>query len=109
MNSTVEPSKTKTSNRILSKIDIQVFISFLLIIIGTTSFIIIANKVSEGTTKHFDNWALELFRQTNNPVQSIGAEWVTSSVRDVTALGSGTYNCYFHSCRIRISSISKKI
>ncbi len=90
MNSTVETSNSNSTKKNFLRINTQVFISLLLIIIGTTSFIIIANKVSSGSTKNFDNWALELFRQTNNPVQSIGNDLVTSAVRDITALGSGT-------------------
>ena len=90
METSAEKSNVKTSNKFFTKIDLQVFISILIIIIGTTSFIIIANKVSAGATKNFDKWALELFRQTNNPVQSIGNDLVTSAVRDITALGSGT-------------------
>jgi undecaprenyl-diphosphatase len=89
MNTTIKSSSKKIAFKLLSKIDFKVFISILIIIIGTTFFIILANNVSAGNTKSFDHWAMEVFRQPDNPTQSIGNELVTSSVRDITALGSG--------------------
>ena len=80
---------SEKSNKPLSKIDAKVLMSITIIIIGVVTFTIIAINVSAGNTKSFDMWALKFFRQTNNPVQSIGNELVTSSVRDITALGSG--------------------
>ncbi len=80
---------TSTLKAMVKK-EFKVFASAFAIIFCALIFIQIADEVFEGATKNFDKWAMNIFREENNPAEPIGAEWVTNSVRDITALGSGT-------------------
>jgi undecaprenyl-diphosphatase len=75
----------------ISKTEIKVLFWFFIIIIGTLIFILIANEVSEGETRHFDLMILESLRNPDNLHQTKGPEWVEMAMNDITALGGGTF------------------
>ena len=54
---------------------------------GVWGFIELADEVKEGSTQHFDDWALRALRKKDNPAEGIGPPWVGEMARDVTALG----------------------
>ena len=73
-----------------SKTEMKVLLWIFIILIGTLCFILIANEVSEGETKHFDLMILESLRVQGNLHRPIGPEWVELAMRDITSLGGGT-------------------
>ncbi len=73
-----------------NKVEIKVLLWIFIIVIGTLIFILIANKVNEGKTKHFDLMILKSLRVQDNLHQPAGPEWVELAMRDITSLGGGT-------------------
>lgn len=67
-----------------------VLMALLLIVLATWAFVAIADRVSEGRTQSFDDWALRVFRQTEDPAVPIGPDWTREMGRDLTALGGLT-------------------
>lgn len=68
------------------------FVAFI-VVGGVWAFVGIAEEVTEGDTKHFDEWAVRALRMPNPngipgaPQVPIGPEWVREVGRDMTALG----------------------
>jgi len=63
----------------------------LLLVVGLLLvFGLIANEMSEGETRAFDNAVLLAMRSPTNHSDPIGPRWFEDSVRDVTSLGSNT-------------------
>src|SRR3954465_15099885 len=68
------------------------FVAFI-VVAGIWAFVGIAEEVTEGDTKHFDEWAVRALRMPNPnglpgaPQVPIGPEWVREVGRDMTALG----------------------
>lgn len=72
------------------KIEFKVLLWVLILLIATLSFILIANEVHEGETRHFDLMILESLRQKNDFHKPVGPGWVELMMKDITALGGGT-------------------
>lgn len=59
----------------------------LMIVLAILTFVTIADKVFEGKTQPFDEWAVRAFRRADDPARPIGARWTMEVGRDLTALG----------------------
>lgn len=70
--------------------EIKLLLIFLSVVVGLLIFISIANEVAEGETQNFDNSILKSIREPDNTSQPIFPSWVTTMMRDITSLGSGT-------------------
>ncbi len=55
---------------------------------GIFGFVKLADEVSEGDSKKFDELILLAMREPDNLADPIGPEWVEEMARDITALGS---------------------
>lgn len=83
----------KGFNKVIQKAgltEIKLLLSFLAIVAGLLIFISIANEVVEGETQHFDNYILKSLREPNDVSQPTFPDWVTTAMKDITSLGSGT-------------------
>ncbi len=56
-------------------------------------FIELAEEVTSGDTRHFDNLVLTALRDPADPSLPIGPLWLVDAARDVTALGSTSVLC----------------
>jgi undecaprenyl-diphosphatase len=54
----------------------------------TLTFGIVANEMSAGNTRSFDNAIVLAMRDASNPSDPLGPMWFESTVRDITSLGS---------------------
>jgi undecaprenyl-diphosphatase len=54
-------------------------------------FIEIAEEVFEGDTEAFDHWTLRVLRDSANPLDPIGPEWLEEIGRDATAAGGSLW------------------
>jgi undecaprenyl-diphosphatase len=64
-----------------------VLIVALLVVATTWGFVALAGEVKEGDTQKFDNWAVRVLRQPNDPATPVGPKWLPEVGRDLTALG----------------------
>lgn len=67
--------------------ELSVLIGLLLVAGSVWAFVVLADKVNEGSTLDFDNWALRSLRRADDPSQPIGPPWMHEIGRDLTALG----------------------
>lgn len=68
-------------------LEIKILLGVLIVVGGTWGFIELADKVKDGDTQRFDDWAIRALRHANNPAVPIGPEWMHEIGRDLTALG----------------------
>jgi undecaprenyl-diphosphatase len=54
---------------------------------ATLGFIKLADEVLEGETQSFDQWAVQVLREPQDPADPIGPRWMEEVGRDATALG----------------------
>jgi undecaprenyl-diphosphatase len=64
-----------------------VLVSLLGMVLAVLAFVALADKVMEGKTLRFDEWALKALRRRDDPARPIGPDWLAEMARDVTALG----------------------
>ncbi|WP_168077982.1 phosphatase PAP2 family protein [Caulobacter sp. SSI4214] len=64
--------------------------ALLVMALGATSFLAIAEDVSEGGTHRFDRSVLSALRVDGQPHQLVGPPWLHVAAVDITALGSIT-------------------
>ena len=76
--------------RLLKRIDFQLLISFLVILLLILLFRQIANWIDVGTTDRIDTELLRLCRDDTPEMNPRGSPRFVGAVRDFTALGSGT-------------------
>jgi undecaprenyl-diphosphatase len=50
-------------------------------------FVELADDVMEGETQQFDEWAVRMLRQPDDPAMPLGPRWLHEMGRDITALG----------------------
>lgn len=62
-------------------------IPLLVLVVGVWSFVELADEVSEGSTKRFDEWMVRAMRTPQDPSDPIGPPWLEEIGRDLTALG----------------------
>ena len=60
------------------------------VVVGLLGFVKIAEEVSEGEMRSFDEWLLQLLRLPGNSHVPIGPAWLMEAAQDVTALGGRT-------------------
>jgi undecaprenyl-diphosphatase len=64
-----------------------VLLAVLLVIVGISAFVAIADEVREGDTLSFDEWAVRALRRRDDPAKPVGPGWLAEVGRDLTALG----------------------
>lgn len=62
--------------------DLQVLLLMLVVVLGVWGFVALADEVTEGDTRTFDEWLIRALRGSERPL------WLDSGMRDLTALGS---------------------
>ena len=72
------------------KAEFRTLATLLLVVALTLTFGLVANEMSAGETRGFDNAILLARRNDANPRDPIGPAWFEEGVRDVTSLGSNT-------------------
>lgn len=71
----------------LGQRELPVLIGLLVILLACWGFAEVADDALEGETRGFDEWAVRIFRQADDPGRALGPLWVTEVARDFTALG----------------------
>ena len=59
----------------------------LLVAAGILGFLVLADVVSDGGARHFDEWLLLALRAPGDLSDPIGPKWFEDMMRDITALG----------------------
>jgi len=72
----------------LGRREIGTLVTLLLFAALTLAFGIVANEMSSGNTRSFDNAIVLAMRNAANPSDPLGPIWFESMVRDITSLGS---------------------
>ncbi len=72
----------------LQRSDLVLLLSLLGITTCVWAFVIVAELVSGGSTRHFDDKILLALRQPGDLKQALGPRWFQGGMRDITALGS---------------------
>jgi undecaprenyl-diphosphatase len=70
--------------------EIKVLIVLLILFISGLTFLEIADEISEGETREFDQSIIEFFRTDDDPGNPAGANRISELMIDITALGGGT-------------------
>jgi undecaprenyl-diphosphatase len=70
------------------KFEFRTLATLLLVVALMLTFGLVANEMSAGDTRAFDNAILMAMRNDANPRDPIGPGWFEEGVRDVTSLGS---------------------
>jgi undecaprenyl-diphosphatase len=68
-------------------LDLTMLLAVLIAVGGVWGFVEIADEVTEGETKSFDEWAVRALRKADDPATPLGPRWLHEVGRDVTALG----------------------
>ena len=71
----------------IGRYEFGVLVSLLAIVLAVLGFIWIADKVVEGKTLRFDDWAIRALRRPDDLATPIGPRWLAEVGRDMTALG----------------------
>lgn len=82
--------QTTGAVRLLKRVDFQLLLSFLAILLLVLLFRQIANWIDAGTTDRIDYELLRLCRDDTPDLKPRGSPRFVGAVRDLTALGSGT-------------------
>jgi undecaprenyl-diphosphatase len=72
------------------RIDLVILLATLAMVLAAWGFDALANRVTEGRTRRFDDWAVESLRNPDNPRLPRGPIWFVEAVRDISALGGPT-------------------
>ncbi len=71
----------------LRNMDLYVLIAVLVLVLGVLAFIKIADLVSAGRSRTWDDWLILSLRDPADPARPIGPPWMAEIGRDLTALG----------------------
>jgi undecaprenyl-diphosphatase len=71
----------------ISRREPLVLVAILVVVMATWGFFELADKVVEGRTQTLDTRIMNALRKPGEPTTPIGPKWLTTMVRDVTALG----------------------
>jgi undecaprenyl-diphosphatase len=71
-----------------ARVELTTLVLFALIAGGTLAFIALAEDVTEGDTRAFDQRVLLALRNASNPERPWGPTWLGEFGRDISALGS---------------------
>jgi len=72
------------------RIDTRILITFVIAAVVSLAFLMLAAKVTGGSTMAFDKAIIEGLRDTADPAVPAGPQWLQRVMIDVTALGGGT-------------------
>ena len=72
------------------KTEFRTLAALLFIVAMLLTFGLVANEMSEGDTRGFDNAILLAMRNPDNRADPLGPKWFEDSVRDITSLGGNT-------------------
>jgi len=75
----------------IGRYETSVLAAIVTIVTAVWLFVSIADKVRDGDTLSFDQWAVQMLRQPENPSVPIGPAWLEVVGRDLTALGGITF------------------
>lgn len=64
-----------------------VLAALLVLVLSVWGFVSLADEVREGDTLRFDEWAVRVLRQADDPSHPLGPRWLVEVGRDITALG----------------------
>ncbi len=76
--------------RFAGRRELVILLAGLLVVAGAWGFIELADEVMEGETRQFDEWAVRVLRQPDNPALARGPLWLLQAARDISALGGYT-------------------
>jgi undecaprenyl-diphosphatase len=76
--------------RLTARIEVRLLGLWVALIAAIWAFLSLAGELREGELTAFDSWLLAALRHANSPHDAIGPQWLTGSMRDITALGSFT-------------------
>lgn len=68
-------------------LDLTMLLAVFVLVGGVWGFVEVADEVTEGETKSFDEWAVRALRQPDDPATPLGPRWLHEVGRDITALG----------------------
>jgi undecaprenyl-diphosphatase len=71
----------------IAGIELSVLLALLLVAGGMYGFVALADEVSYGQTRSFDEWSLRCLRRADDPAALVGPAWATDAIRGVTSLG----------------------
>jgi undecaprenyl-diphosphatase len=71
----------------LPQVEAVVLTVFAIGTAATLGFTKLADEVLEGETQSFDQWAVQVLREPQDPADPIGPRWMEEVGRDATALG----------------------
>ena len=84
------PPKARDLVHKLTRTDSLVLVRFLLVMMATWVFLLVASEVREGGTRRIDEAILRGLRTEADPAVPIGPHFFLSAMRDITSLGSAT-------------------
>jgi undecaprenyl-diphosphatase len=92
MGRTLSRSRTfwREARRLRSTESRLLVLGIVFVIAGTAGLFLLGESVLRGETQRFDEWAVDMLRDRNDPSLGRGPHWLRGAVRDVTALGSTT-------------------
>lgn len=67
--------------------DLRLLLAVLMVVVGGWFFLMLADKVAEGTTHELDRRLILALRHPENPADPIGPPWLEEAGRDFTAMG----------------------
>jgi undecaprenyl-diphosphatase len=67
--------------------EFKILVLFLVLMGAAWGFVLVADRVEEGRTARFDEWAVKALRQADDPAKPLGPPWLAEVGRDLTALG----------------------
>lgn len=71
----------------IGRYEAGILVLLLVLFAAGLTFLLVADKVSEGKTERFDEWAVKVLRRADDPAKPLGPEWLWEVGRDLTALG----------------------
>jgi undecaprenyl-diphosphatase len=87
---------TRLWQRVLSQVsrrertELRILLGALGVLALTIAFVYVAENVTQGDTRDFDERVLRALRRSDDPGSSIGPAWLQTGALDITALGSPT-------------------
>jgi undecaprenyl-diphosphatase len=79
-----------TLRRALRGPDLRLLLAAVGLVAGVWLFAGVADEVSEGDSRRFDEWVLRACRDPADPARPRGPEWLAGAALDLTALGGTT-------------------
>jgi undecaprenyl-diphosphatase len=67
--------------------ELSVLVALAAMMLAVWGFVELADDVMEGETQQFDEWAVRMLRQPDDPAMPLGPRWLHEMGRDITALG----------------------